>query len=181
MHWICPLYKLSTCWVFVEVLLSAVFKWPQQWLNMLSSPKISQGLMLNHGWEWRIRWALRVRGLNMLSVAVQMHSILLSHAWMTAKQRKCVSCVVWPVSNFSQQVSTPPDISPRCSWMRSTCWAEHVESLCRGQIQWICTMLKDIDHFQLFRGTQPLYPFSNRILRCHVIDHGYLQCIILKN
>ena len=36
-----------------------------------------------------IRWALRVRGLNMLSVAVQIHSTLLSHAWMTAKQRKC--------------------------------------------------------------------------------------------
>ena len=36
-----------------------------------------------------IRWALRVRGFNMLSVAVQMHSTLLSHTWMTAKQRKC--------------------------------------------------------------------------------------------
>ena len=35
-----------------------------------------------------IRWALRVRGLNMLSVAVQMHSTLLGQAWMTAKQRK---------------------------------------------------------------------------------------------
>ena len=36
-----------------------------------------------------IRWALRVRGLHRLSVAVQMHSTLLSHAWMTAKQGKC--------------------------------------------------------------------------------------------
>ena len=53
MHWICQLicqmYKLSTCWVLVEVL--GVFKWPQQWLNMLSVPKISQRLMMNHGWE----------------------------------------------------------------------------------------------------------------------------------
>ena len=163
MHWIYPLYKLSTCWVFVEVLSSGVFKWPQQWHNMLSIPKISQRLMLNHGWEsevysppqntkmlgctsskrthwwgqkgkkkrrgksraWTgrrnskgyynnivkelmiedtagykemmrmnhgnfcIRWALRVRGLNMLRVAVQMHSTLLNHGWMTAKQRKC--------------------------------------------------------------------------------------------
>ena len=30
-----------------------------------------------------------VRGLNMLSVAVQMHSTMLSRAWVTAKQRKC--------------------------------------------------------------------------------------------
>ena len=43
---------------------------------------------MNHG-NFCIRWALRVRGLNMLSVAVQMHSTLLSHTWMTAKQRKC--------------------------------------------------------------------------------------------
>ena len=28
-------------------------------------------------------------GFNMLSVAVQMHSNLLSHTWMTAKQKKC--------------------------------------------------------------------------------------------
>ena len=43
-------------------------------------------ICLNSQW---IRWALRVRGLNMLSVAVQMHSTSLSHTWMTAKQRKC--------------------------------------------------------------------------------------------
>ena len=47
MHWICELYKLSTCWAFVEVLSSGVFKWPQKWLDMLSIPKISQKLMLN--------------------------------------------------------------------------------------------------------------------------------------
>ena len=45
-------------------------------------------MRMNHG-NFCIRWALRVRGLNMLSVAVQMHSTLLNHAWMTAKQRKC--------------------------------------------------------------------------------------------
>ena len=156
MHWICPLDKLSTCWLFVGVLSSGVFKWPQQWLNMFSIPKISQRLMLkhihpfrtrkclaallvselidedkkakkrrgktrawirrrsskgcynnigkelmiedtavykgmmrmNHGNFW-IRWALRVHGLNMLSVAEQMYSTLLSHTWMITKQRKC--------------------------------------------------------------------------------------------
>ena len=51
----------------------------------------------------------------------------------------------------------------------------------RGQIQCICTMLREIDHFQLFRGTQPLFPFSNRILRSLVIDHGYLECVISKH
>ena len=51
MHWICPLYKLSTCWVFVEVLSRGVFEWPQQWLDMLSIPKNSQRLKLNHGRE----------------------------------------------------------------------------------------------------------------------------------
>ena len=54
MHWICPLYKLSTCWVFVEVLSSGVFKWPEQWHDMLSIPKISQRLLLNHGWESKV-------------------------------------------------------------------------------------------------------------------------------
>ena len=43
---------------------------------------------MNHGKFW-IRWALRVRRLNMLSAAVQMHSTLLSHTWMTTKERKC--------------------------------------------------------------------------------------------
>ena len=46
MHWIYPLFQFLPCWVFVEV-----FKWPQQWLNMLSIPNISQRQMLNHGWE----------------------------------------------------------------------------------------------------------------------------------
>ena len=35
-------------------------------------------MQMNHGNFW-ISWALRVRGLNMFSVAVQMHSTLLSH------------------------------------------------------------------------------------------------------
>ena len=45
-------------------------------------------MRMNHGNFW-ICWALRVRGLNKLSVFVQMHSTFLSHTWMTAKQRKC--------------------------------------------------------------------------------------------
>ena len=45
-------------------------------------------MQMNHCNVW-IRWALCMRGLNMLSVAVQMHSTLLSHTWMTVKQRKC--------------------------------------------------------------------------------------------
>ena len=147
MHWICPLYNLSKCWMFVEVLLSAVFKCPQQWLNMLrrfhkgscwimaenlwirwalcvhelnmlSSPKISQRLLLKHGWEWRIRWALCVHGLNMLSVAVQMHSTSLSHTWMTAKQK-----IYWAVLsdqfqmwlNKTQHRSTPLNRVFKCA------------------------------------------------------------------
>ena len=205
MHWICPLYKLSTCWVFVEVLSRGVFEWPQQWLNMLSIPKNSQRLKLNHGRESEVysspqntkmlgctsserthwwgqkgkkrhgktttwirrrsskgcynnivkelmiedtqgykemmrmnhgkfceRWALRVRGLNMLGVAVQMHSTLLSHAWMTAKQRKCWAVLsekfdqfqIW--LNKTQHRSTPLN--------RVFKWAQRDESLYRGQI-----------------------------------------------
>ena len=45
-------------------------------------------MRMKHGNFW-IHWALRMRGLNTLSVAVQMHSTLLSHTWMTVKQRKC--------------------------------------------------------------------------------------------
>ena len=84
--------------------------------------------------NFSIRWALRVRGLNMLSVAVQMHSTLLSHAWITAKQRKMLSRVerkVWPVSNLTQHRSTPLNRVFKC--------AQLVESLYSGQIQSICT------------------------------------------
>ena len=68
-------------------------------------------MRMNHGNFW-IRWTLRVRGLNMLSVAVQIHSTLLSHTWMTAKQRKCWAVLrkkfdqfqIW--LNTAQQLST---------------------------------------------------------------------------
>ena len=58
---------------------------------MIEDTAVYKGMMrMNHGNFW-IRWALRVHGLNMLSVAVQMYFDfkLLSHTWMTAKQRKC--------------------------------------------------------------------------------------------
>ena len=180
MHWICPLDKLSTCWLFVEVLSSGVFKWPPQWLNMFSIPKISQRLMLKHihplrtrkclaallvselidedkkakkrrgktkAWIWRrsskgccnnikkellikdtagclnsqwIRWALRVRGLNMLSVAVQMHSSLLSHT-SDRETKEMLSRFEersWPVQiwlNKTQHLSTPLNRVFKCA------------------------------------------------------------------
>ena len=149
MHWICPLYKLSTCWVFVEVLLSAAFKWPQQWLNMLSSPKISQRLMLiHHGWE----------SLDTLGTA---------RAWPQHVERCCANALdfveprmddretkkmlsrvelrVWPVPNLTQQDSTLLNTCQQVVQMRSTCWAQHVDSLYSGQIQCICTWLKEWD------------------------------------
>ena len=219
MHWICPLYKLSTCWVFVDVLSSGVFKWPQQWLNMMSIPKISQRLMLNHSWEsevysslrtrkclvalpvselideykkakkkrrgktkaWTRRrsskgcynnivkelmiedtagykemmrvnhgnfwicWALRVRGLNTLSVAVQMHSALLSHTWMTAKQRKCWAVLSEKFDQFqiwlkkSQHRSTPLNRMFKCAQlvalnMLRACTVDKSSAFARGFI-----------------------------------------------
>ena len=56
---------------------------------MIEDTGVYKGMMrMNHGSFW-IRWALRVHGLNMLSVAEQMYSTLLSHTWMITKQRKC--------------------------------------------------------------------------------------------
>ena len=56
---------------------------------MIEDTAVYKGMMrMNHGNFW-IRWALRVHGLNMLSVAEQMYSTLLSHTWMITKQRKC--------------------------------------------------------------------------------------------
>ena len=57
---------------------------------------------LNSPW---IRWALRVRGLNMLSVAEQMHSTLLSHTSMTVKQRKCWAVLRKKFDRFVQNYS----------------------------------------------------------------------------
>ena len=133
MHWICPLYKLSTCWVFVEVLLSAVFKWPQQWLNMLSSPKISQRLMLNHGWEsldtlgtgacvGSTCWALLCKCTRLCWAM---------HGWPpnkgNGKMLSRVELRVWPVSNFeSTRLNTAQHLSTGCSnalnFLSSTSW-----------------------------------------------------------
>ena len=75
---------------------------------------------MKHDNFW-ICWALRVRGLNMLSIAVQMHSTLLSqHGWPRNKGN--VERKVWPVSNLTQQDSTPLNTSQQGVQMRSICW-----------------------------------------------------------
>ena len=81
-------------------------------------------MRMNHG-NFSIRWALLVRGLNMLSVAVQMHSIMLSHTWMAAKQRKCWAVLSEKFEQFQIWLNT----------------AQPVESLYSGQIQCFCTRL----------------------------------------
>ena len=94
----------------------------------------------NHGNIW-IRWTLRVRVLNMLSVAVQMHSTLLSHAWMTAKTTKemlsRVERKVWPVSNLTQQDSTPLNRVFKCAQlvelnMLRACTVDKSSAFARG-------------------------------------------------
>ena len=117
----------------VECLLSAVFRWPQQLLNMLSSPKISQRLMLNHGWEsldtlaTARAWAQHVERW----IAVQMHSTLLSQAWMTAKERKC-----WAVLS-EKFASTPLNRVFKCAQlvelnMLRACTVEKSSAFARG-------------------------------------------------
>ena len=96
--------------MFVEVLLSAVFKWPQELLNMLSSPKISQRLMLNHGWEsldtlGTVRaWAQHVERCcaNALDFVEPHMDDRETKEMLSRVERK-----VWPVSNLTQQDSAP--------------------------------------------------------------------------
>ena len=213
MHWICPLYKLSTCWAVlrccgVAVLSSGVSKWPQQWLDMLSIPKISQRLMLSHGWESEVysspqnpkmvgctsskrthwwgqkgkkkrrgktrdwsrhrsskgcynnivkelmiedtagyknarklyEWTMAIFGYAGHCACVGSTSWALlckftrlcwtTHGWQRNKGN--VERKVWPVSNLSQQDSTPLNTSQQGVQMRSPCWAQHAESLYSG-------------------------------------------------
>ena len=149
MHWIYPLYKLSTCWVFVEVLLSGVFKWPQQWLNMLSISKISQRLMLNHRWEF-FRYARHCACVGSTCWALLCKCTRLcwvTHGWPRNKGN-VEPC--WANSNLTQQDSTPLSFSQQGVQLRSTCWAHFVEILYRGQIQCICTLLKKFPLQQLY-------------------------------
>ena len=68
---------------------------------------------------------------------VQTHSTLLSHTWMTAKQRKCWAVLSEKFDQFQiwlikTQHSTPLNTSQQGVQMLSTCWAQHVESF----VQW---------------------------------------------
>jgi len=69
---------------------------------------------MNHG-KFCKRWVLRVRGLNMLSVAVQMLSTLLSHAWMTAKQRKYWAVLREKFDQFQIWLNKTQHLSTGCS------------------------------------------------------------------
>ena len=148
MHCICPLYKLSKCWVFVEVLLSAVFK----------CPKISQRLMLNHGWKsldtlgTARAWDQHVgrccaNALDFVEPRMDDRE--------TRKMLSRVKLKVWPVPNLNQQDSTPFNTSQQGVQMRSTCWPQHVDSLHSGQIQCICMRPKELHLARL--KISPLY------------------------
>ena len=143
--WKCTGFFHCTSFQHVECLLRCCLA---RCSNVRRFHKGSCLIMAENLW---IRWALRVRGLNMLSLPVQVHSTLLSHAWMIAKQRKC-----WAKSLTSFKFdSTRFNTSQQGVQMRSTCWAQHVESLCCGQIQCIGTQLKEWDLARL--KISPLY------------------------
>ena len=82
-------------------------------------------MRMNHG-NICIRWALRVRGFNMLGVAVQMHTTLLSHAWMTAKQGKCWALLSEKFDQFQILLNKTQHRSTGCSnalnLLSSICW-----------------------------------------------------------
>ena len=89
-------------------------------------------MRMNHG-NFLIRWALCMHGLNMLSVAEQIYSTLLSHTWMITKQRKCWAVLSEKLDQFQIWLNKTQPLST--AWqMRSTCWAQRVKSLYSKQI-----------------------------------------------
>ena len=87
---------------------------------LIEDTEVYKGMLrMNHGNFW-IRWALRVHGLNTLSVAVQMYFDfkLLSHTWMTAKQRKCWAVLSEKFDHFkfdSIRLNTAQHLPTGCS------------------------------------------------------------------
>ena len=127
----------------VEVLLSGLFKWPRKWFNMLTIPKISSRLMLNHGWKsldtlgTARAWAQHVERCcaNALDFVEPHMDDRETKEMLSRVERK-----VWPVSNLTQQDSTP--LTPLNRVFKCV---QLVESLYSGQIH-ICTLLNVAKH-----------------------------------
>ena len=83
-------------------------------------------MRMNHG-NFSIRWALRVRGLNMLSVAVCTNALDYVEPHMDGRETKemlsRVERKVWPVSNLTQQSSTPLNLLRACIVDKSSAFA----------------------------------------------------------
>ena len=91
---------------------------PQQWLNMLRSPKISQRLMLNHGWE-SLDTLGTARGWAQHVERCCANALDFVEPRMDDREtRKILSSVelrLWPVSNLNQQDSTPLNRVFKCA------------------------------------------------------------------